>query len=88
MSPGEQHHRKSELVSRRISFLAKEIERVLAEEGMQPWCLAAPSTINGRILDQVRRETREFLATNIKSNLTHITLHELEERFVNAPSKP
>lgn len=88
MSPGENHHRKTESDSRRISFLAQEIERVLVDEGMQPWCLAAPTTINDRILDQIHQETRAFLATNIKSNLTHITLHELEERFVHTPSGP
>lgn len=85
MSQGEHHGEKTEREKRRISFLAREIEQLLDKEDTKLWCLAAPSTINKRLLDQINPETREFLATNIKADLTRIKLHELEERFLNSP---
>jgi len=84
MSPGENHHEKAENEKRRIQFLASEIEAILAQEDSMLWCLAAPAAINKRILAQLAPETLEFLGINLKSDLAHITLRELEERFLKA----
>lgn len=87
MNTCENHHEKEEHEKRRIKFLAKEIEALLAREADKVWCLAAPATINNRILAHLATETSEFLETNLKADLTHITLRELEERFRKTSAK-
>ena len=86
VSPGENHHEKSDHEKKRIAFLARKIETILSHEDSRLWCLAAPEAINKRLLSKVSPETCEFLAINLKADLTHISLRELEERFLNPPA--
>ena len=87
VSSGENHHEKANNEKKRIAFLAKEIETILSQEDSKLWCLAAPKAINKRLVDQITPETRKFLSTNLQADLTHISLRELEKRFLNPPAK-
>ena len=86
VSSGENHHEKTNHEKKRIAFLAKQIESILSREDSKHWSLAAPEAINKRLLAEISPETREFLATNLKADLTHISLRELEKRFLNPPA--
>lgn len=87
VSSGENHHEEADHEKKRIAFLAEQIENILSGEDSKLWCLAAPEAINKRLLAKLSPETREFLATNLKADLTHIPLRELEKRFLNPSVK-
>lgn len=82
MNPGENHNEKKELEKRGIQLIAEKIEQALDSAQSKAWCLAAPASINKRIIDKLDSETRSFLMKNIDSDLTHITKRELEKRFL------
>lgn len=84
MSPGEDHNKAGEFEKRRIGLLAREITGLLESEDPMPWCLAAPASINKRILELIPSPLRETLASNVISDLTHLPLAEIEERFLNS----
>ena len=82
MSQGENHQKKNEHEKKRIHFIAQKIEEIISKEENKAWCLAAPETINKRLLERIPLEMQKSLLTNIKADLTHITLKELEQRFM------
>lgn len=83
MSPGEDHNKAIEFEKSRIEALAREIARLLESEGHMPWCLAAPASINKRIVELIPSKVRGSLSTNVTSDLTHLPLAEIEHRFLN-----
>lgn len=83
MSPGEDHNKAGEFEKRRIGLLAREITGLLEAEGSMPWCLAAPASINRRILELIPFPIRNSLTTNVIADLTHLPLAEIEHRFLH-----
>jgi hypothetical protein len=85
MSSGENHNVKREHEKRRLAKLAHEIIEILDREGPRSWCFAAPDPINTRLLSLIPPKSRKFLTANLKVDLTHAPLEEIENRFT-APS--
>jgi hypothetical protein len=83
MSPGEEHNKAREFEKKRIELLAGEIIGLLDSEGPMPWCLAAPASINKRILERIPPPMLHSLASNVLSDLTHLPLADIERRFLN-----
>lgn len=87
MSPGEDHNKAGEFEKRRIELLAREITGLIEAEGPTPWCLAAPASINKRLLELIPSPLLDTLASNVTADLTHLPLAEIEHRFLNPSHK-
>lgn len=87
MSPGENHNEEGEYERRRIGLLARKITDLVEQEGTTSWCLAAPASINKRILELIPAPLRASLVSNIPADLTHLPLAEIEHRFLNPSHK-
>jgi hypothetical protein len=82
MSPGEDHSKAIEFEKRRIEFIAREIAELIEAEGHMPWCLAAPASINKRILELIPPLLQDALESNVTADLTHLPLADIEHRFL------
>ena len=85
MCPGEDHNEEMEFENRRIREIAGEITGILERENDHSWSLAAPDSINNRLVEHLPEHARESLATNIRADLTCATLAEIERRFHMPP---
>jgi hypothetical protein len=64
--------------------LATRIEEIVRAEHPQRWAFAAPSEINGAILDGLATECRSTLAQNLRKDLVNLPTAELLEHFEKA----
>ena len=61
--------------------IAGHLTRLLQEHGQARWYFAAPSEINGAIIDGLGRDLHARLERNVKSDLTHTPTAELLRHF-------
>ncbi|HEV7869357.1 MAG TPA: host attachment protein [Chthoniobacteraceae bacterium] len=61
--------------------LAGHITLLLKEHQPERWAFAAPSQINGAILDELTPEQRRNLSHNLKRDLVRTDAHDLLSRF-------
>jgi len=76
--------RESEMESRIFRQLAEHITNLLRQHQPELWAFAAPSEINGAIIDGLDRDLHEKLRWNLKRDLIHTDASELLARFEDA----
>ena len=81
MTHGEAHGVEQEEERRLIAQVADKIAALVNEEKADRWQLAAPQTINSRILDALDPGIRGSLAGNEKHDFTKLPTLEVGRRF-------
>ncbi len=81
MAIGEAHGLEQEQERRNISRVAQSIEALLHKEGVTHWSLAAPQTINARLLEDLEPNRRNQLKENLPTNLCKQPILEIQKRF-------
>lgn len=74
----------AELEVRCFRKIAAEIKEIIGREKPGRWGFAAPSEINGAIVDHLDPELREHLSVNLKLDLTNVPKTEIHRRFADA----
>jgi hypothetical protein len=73
----------AELECRTFRDIAKRIETIVNEKQPESWGFAAPSEINGAILDGIDTRVHERLTQNLHRDLTRLPPQEMLHRFSN-----
>lgn len=81
MSRGEAHGLEREEERRLIAQLAEKIRDLVRKENPGSWKLAAPQTINARILEALDPSVLASLAGNEKHDFTKLPTLEVGRRF-------
>ena len=84
LSSAERLPMVEELEVRCVRKIAITIAEWVAKEDARWWCFAAPSEINGAILDALDDGTRDKLSTNLKLDLTNSPPADVEAKFRKA----
>jgi len=79
-SNGENHNLGVETERRLIRQVAQKIGELV--EGERYWFLAAGEGINGRIVEQLRPDTRAALSRNLAADLVKTPKQQLLDRFM------
>lgn len=74
----------AELEVRCFRKIATEIKEILQREKAHGWGFAAPSEINGAIVDHLDPALREHISINLKLDLTNVPKAEVCRRFCEA----
>ncbi len=82
MSPGEDHDEEIEFEKRRVKLISDKITELLMREKTGFWCFAAPTSINRQIVKLIPSSLRSSMISNINSDLTHLKLADIENRFL------
>jgi hypothetical protein len=67
---GEPHNIELEMEKRMIKLIARDIDTIIAKGPCDVWYFAAPAEINGRIVEQIRRDVKSRMGKSITVNLT------------------
>jgi hypothetical protein len=78
----------AELEMRTFRHIAERITTLFQERHPDTWAFAAPSEINGAILDELDPALRGCLKQNLTRDLTRIPADELVEHFVRQQVPP
>ena len=81
MANGEDTGVELEEERRLITRVAKRIGSLVEEETSETWKLAAPRTINSRLVAELEQKTRERMVENEKHDLTKLPTLEVGRRF-------
>lgn len=81
MGQGDANGLEREEERRLISQLAEKIGGTLREVGAEKWMLAAPHTINARLLEEIDPALRRSLASNEKHDFTKLPTLAVGRRF-------
>jgi hypothetical protein len=81
MAQGDDHGLEREEERRLISQVAGRIAAFVREEKTDDWKLAAPQTINARILEELDPSVLASLTANEKLDLTKLPTLEVGRRF-------
>ena len=79
-SNGENHNLRVETEKRLIRLVADKIGELVV--GQRYWFLAAAEGINGRILEQLRPETRTSLYKNVTADLVKTPKQQVLDHFL------
>jgi hypothetical protein len=79
----ERLHLQAELEQRCVRQIGERIQSVLTQYGGL-WAFAAPSEINGAILEQLPREFVDRLRINLPKDLARIPSHQVPDHFLKA----
>lgn len=79
-STGERLGMEAEMEMRSFRKIAEHITEVCDRLQPKSWAFAAPSEINGAILDGLKPELKNRLAVNLKMDLVHASAHEIAVR--------
>jgi hypothetical protein len=82
MLRGEEHEKTAEGERRQIDAVAAIVEQVVSSEDCDTWRLAAPKSINNRLVAQLSLEIRERLVLNLHVDLVKLPLREVEQRLL------
>jgi hypothetical protein len=77
----EAHNTQLESEKRLIKLIAKSISSLLSREKVDSWHFAAPSEINGRIIENLNPDIKARLGKNISCNLTKSAKAEILDHF-------
>ncbi len=78
---------EAELEVRTFRKIAHRIEQLCVATQPDTWAFAAPSEINGAILDMVDQEWRDHLVINLRLDLTGVPANQLTAHFTKARQK-
>ena len=81
MAQGDDHGVEREEERRLINQVAEKIAAFVRQEGGGDWKLAAPQTINSRILEELDPQVRGLLSGNEKHDFTKLPTLEVGRRF-------
>ena len=81
MSNGERHNIALDIERRLVKQIAAGINRIVKTDNGTTWYFAAPSTINQRLLDELKPEVKNRLTKNVAADLTKIDKSELLSHF-------
>lgn len=81
MASGEDHGLEREEERRLIHQLADKISSLVRAEQPDRWSLAAPHTINSRVLDLLPADLQRTLVDNEKHDFTKLPTLEVGRRF-------
>ena len=81
MSRGEAHGLEREEERRLITQAAERVSALVKEEQPERWQLAAPQTINARILEALDPGVRSTMSGNEKHDFTKLPTLEVGRRF-------
>lgn len=84
MSRGEHHNFEIETEKRLIQLQAETVKELLNGDKYDGWYLAAPQSMNQRVLDQLDPSSRERLEKNLAADLTKVHPQEILSRFKEA----
>lgn len=88
MSQGEDHNGRTEAARRLLSLQLGQLRSLLEDARPDAWYLAAPSTINQRILDGLPEDHRRRLHKNLAADLTKLPIPQVLARFRSADPVP
>jgi hypothetical protein len=77
----EQHNLALEEDKKIIKKIADDIAVVLSKNNVDEWYFAAPTEINGRIVERLSPEATARLAKNIPANITKVKKSEILSYF-------
>ena len=77
----------AELECRTFRDIAKRIETIVNDKQPESWGFAAPSEINGAILDGIDTKIHQRLTRNLHRDLTRLPPQEMLHRFSTASNK-
>lgn len=83
MSYGEATQAQQEEERRSIEAVAERIAGLLETAGVTKWHLAAPATINRRLVDALPPAATRSLGANLAVDLTKHSLKDIEARFAD-----
>lgn len=83
MAQGEQHNLETELKTRNLDRVARQISRVVEREGNPLWRLVAPAEILPAIEESLAPQARERLSRTETADLTKLPIADLEQRYLN-----
>ena len=69
---GQPHNLEQEIQKQLSRTIARDINSLIAKQGYQAWCLAAPKKINSAIVKHLKPQVMTALIKNIKADLTNI----------------
>jgi len=81
-SNGENHNLRGETERRLIRLVAEKINDLA--QGQHCWYLAAGEGINGRIVENLRPETRTTLYKNVSADLVKIPKQQILDHFMSS----
>lgn len=88
MSQGEDHNGRMEAERRLISLQIEQLSALLEQSRPDAWYLAAPGTINHRIVEALPPTHRQRLHKNLAADLTKLPAQQVLERFRAADPVP
>ncbi|MGE5894950.1 MAG: host attachment protein [bacterium] len=78
---GEPHNIELETEKRITKRIAKSINEIVSKEGYGAWYLAAPKTINSKIVEHLDHSVKAKLDKNISADLTKVSKSEIAGYF-------
>jgi hypothetical protein len=80
---GERHNIQLEDQRRSLAIVASRMEEIVSHPDVDSCCFAAPSEINGAILERLSPAAKAKITRNLKCNLVNATRNDLIDRFLN-----
>ncbi len=85
MANGEALGLQREQENRNIARVARSLEALLQRKGATKWALAAPKTINAKLVERLEPSARQNIMENVQADLCKQPVLEIQKRF-NLPS--
>lgn len=86
MRHGEVHGKTAEEERRQLREIAATVENLVTEERCEAWRLAAPKTINNRLVALLSVGIRKRLVLNLHADFGKLPIREVEERLLLKPT--
>lgn len=74
---------EAEIEMQSFRKVAANIESIVARRQPKSWGFAAPSEINGAILDGVGNQVKKTLAVNLRQDLVNVPADQIAKKFSN-----
>lgn len=88
LSQGEDHNGRMEIERRLVNLQLEQLKSLLESSPCDAWYLAAPGSINNRIVEGLAPGHRERLHKNLAADLTKLPPQQVLERFRAAEAVP
>jgi len=88
MSQGEDHNGRAETEKRLINLQLEQLKSLLESSRYDSWYLAAPGSMNNRIIEGLPSNHRNRLHKNLTADLTKLPPQQVLERFRQADAVP
>jgi hypothetical protein len=74
---------EAEIEMQSFRKVASNIESIVSRRQPKTWGFAAPSEINGAILDGVNNQMKQSLVTNLRQDLVNVPADQIAKKFSN-----